>query len=63
MEIEALPARPTIKQAADHLNCSTTHIRRLIADRKLKASRIGKRAIRLERDSVLALGQPVGGAA
>lgn len=61
MEVYALPARPTIKQAAEHLNCSTTHVRRLIAGGKLKASRIGKRAIRLERDSVLALGQPFGG--
>jgi excisionase family DNA binding protein len=57
---EQPPLRPTIRQAAEYHNCSERHIRRLIAQGKLKAIRIGERAIRLERDSVLALGEPTG---
>ncbi|MCV7039682.1 helix-turn-helix domain-containing protein [Mycolicibacterium moriokaense] len=51
----ALPVRPTVNQTAEYLNCSPTHVRRLITEGKLEASRIGKRAIRLSRASVLAL--------
>ncbi|MCV7221526.1 helix-turn-helix domain-containing protein [Mycolicibacterium elephantis] len=61
-DFPALPAQPTIAQAAHHLNCSSTHIRRLIASGQLKARRIGVRAIRIDRESLLKLGQPVGGA-
>lgn len=54
-----LPLRPTIQQGADYLNCSTTHVRRLIAEGKIQARRIGKRAIRIERDSLVKLGGAV----
>ena len=51
-----LPAWATVDQVADHYNISTKHVRRLISDGKLRARRIGKRAIRIERESALALG-------
>lgn len=58
-----LPARPTIRQAAEHLNVDIKTIRRWIAAGHLRAARVGPRLIRLDRESVLALAQPVGGAA
>jgi excisionase family DNA binding protein len=42
--------------------CDRT-IRRRIADGSLLAYRIGPRAIRVDRDSLLALARPMGGAA
>ncbi|HZU48703.1 MAG TPA: helix-turn-helix domain-containing protein [Mycobacterium sp.] len=59
---DTLPAHPTISQGANYLNCSARHVRRLIAEGKLTAYRIGKRAIRLDRKSLIELGQPVGAA-
>jgi excisionase family DNA binding protein len=50
-----LPALLTICQVADATGLSTKTIRRRISDHTLVAHRIGPRAIRIERDSVLAL--------
>lgn len=62
--MNALPSRPTIGQAAERLNCSGKTIRRMIADGRLKAYRIGGRStIRIDRDSLLALEVPMNGAA
>ena len=56
----SVPLRPTITQAAERLNCSDKTIRRMIADGRLKAYRIGGRAtIRVDRDSLLALEKPM----
>jgi excisionase family DNA binding protein len=58
-----LPALLSITQVADATGLSTKTIRRRIADDTLRAHRIGPRAIRIERDSVLALlTQPMGAA-
>jgi excisionase family DNA binding protein len=58
-----LPALLTISQVADATGLSTKTIRRRISDHSLIAHRIGPRAIRIERDSVLALlAQPMGAA-
>jgi excisionase family DNA binding protein len=58
-----LPALLTIGQVADATGLSTKTIRRRISDRSLIAHRIGPRAIRIERDSVLALlARPMGAA-
>ncbi|HME79334.1 MAG TPA: excisionase family DNA-binding protein [Mycobacterium sp.] len=58
-----LPARPSIKQAADALGVDPKTIRRWIAQGRLTAYRVGPRLLRLDRDSVLKLGKPIGGAA
>ena len=59
-----LPKRPSIPQAAARLNCSDKTIRRMIADGRLKAYRIGGRStIRVDRDSLLALEVPMNVAA
>jgi len=56
----SLPMRPTIQQAKARLNCSDKTIRRMIADGRLKAYRIGgKNTIRVDRDSLLALETPM----
>lgn len=60
MEPATLSASPTIQQTADYLNISTKTVRRYIADGKLKAKRVGPRLIRVERESLLALGKPIG---
>jgi len=53
----------TIDEAAEHLQLSTRTVRRYIADGKLEAKRIGKRAIRIKASSVANIGNPIGGAA
>jgi excisionase family DNA binding protein len=58
-----LPAFPTQRNAATYLGLSEKTIRRYIADGRLIAYRVGPRAIRLDRESVLALARPMGGAA
>jgi excisionase family DNA binding protein len=58
-----LPARPSIKQGAAYHGVDEKFIRRRIADGSLKAYRVGKRLIRLDRDSLVALARPIGGAA
>lgn len=50
----------TIAQAATRLNCSDKTVRRMIADGRLKAYRIGGRStIRVDRNSLLALEKPM----
>ncbi|WP_024449461.1 excisionase family DNA-binding protein [Mycolicibacterium iranicum] len=56
---DLLPTRPTIQQAAGRLNCSDKTIRRMIADGRLKAYRVGSRSIRVDRGSLLALEKPM----
>jgi excisionase family DNA binding protein len=58
-----LPARPSIVQAAEFLNVDPKTVRRYIAQGRLKACRIGPRLIRVDRQSVLDLARPIGGAA
>jgi excisionase family DNA binding protein len=50
----------SIKRTADHLDVSDRHVRRLIASGDLTARRVGKRLIRVSRESVLKFGEPVG---
>jgi excisionase family DNA binding protein len=57
-----LPALLTIGQVAEATGLSTKTIRRRVADRTLRAVRVGPKAIRIERDSVLDLLRPLGGA-
>jgi excisionase family DNA binding protein len=57
--IQSLPARLSIKQAAEHYGVCDKTIRRKIADGELRAYRVGKRAIRVDRDSLLALEKPM----
>jgi excisionase family DNA binding protein len=59
----SLPARPSIQRAADFLGVTDRTIRRRIADGTLKAYRVGPRLIRVDRESLLALAKPMGGAA
>lgn len=59
---EALPAKVSIQRAAEHLGVDPKTIRRRIADGKLLAYRVGPRLIRVDRDSLLALAKPLGGA-
>lgn len=55
-----IPLRPTISQAAERMNCSEKTVRRMIADGRLKAYRVGGRStIRVDRDSLLALEKPM----
>jgi excisionase family DNA binding protein len=58
-----LPAHPSPKQVAGHLGVDVKTVRRYIAQGRLKADRVGPRLIRIDRDSVLKLAQPIGGAA
>jgi excisionase family DNA binding protein len=57
-----LPALLTIGQVADATGLCDKTIRRRIADGTLRGVRIGPRMIRIERDSVLAILQPLGAA-
>ena len=50
----------TMKQAAEALGMCDRTIRRYIADGRLTAYRVGKRAIRVDLDSLLALQKPMG---
>jgi excisionase family DNA binding protein len=56
-----LPARPTIKQAAEFHGVDPKTIRRWIAQGLLTAHRVGPRLLRLDRGEVLALGRKIGG--
>lgn len=49
----------TVTEAADHLRVTTRFIRMLIADGRLPAMRLGRRAIRLRRDDVDDLLRPI----
>lgn len=55
-----LPAHPSIQQSAEYLGVDPKTIRRYIAQGRLKAKRVGPRLIRVDRESLLALGTPVG---
>jgi excisionase family DNA binding protein len=58
-----LPALVSVAQIADETGLSAKTIRRRIADGTLPAHRLGPRCIRVERDAVLELLQPIGGVA
>jgi excisionase family DNA binding protein len=50
----------SLDDAAETLDCSKRHLRRLIADGKLPAYTVGtNRVIRIDRDDLKALLQPV----
>jgi excisionase family DNA binding protein len=55
-----LPALLTINQVAEATGLCGKTIRRRVADGTFRAVRIGPRMIRIERDSVLDLLQPLG---
>jgi excisionase family DNA binding protein len=55
-----LPALLAISQVAEETGLSTKTIRRRLADGTLRGVRIGPRAIRVERDSIIELLQPLG---
>lgn len=55
-----LPAHPSIQQSAEWLGVDPKTVRRYIAAGRLNAKRVGPRLIRVERESLLALGTPVG---
>jgi excisionase family DNA binding protein len=57
---DILPARPSIQQAAAWLGVHPKTIRRYIAHGRIKAVRVGPRLLRIERESLLELAQPVG---
>jgi excisionase family DNA binding protein len=61
MTTEVLPARPTIKQAAEYANVNEKTVRRWISSGRLKAYRYGSRLIRIDRESLLKLARPIGG--
>ena len=56
---QSLPAVLTIQQAAQAFGTCDKTIRRRIADGSLLAYRVGPRAIRVDRDSLLALARPM----
>jgi excisionase family DNA binding protein len=62
-DTESLPARVSVNRAAAYLDVSHRTVRRYIADGQLRATRIGPRLIRIDRESLLKLATPVGGAA
>jgi excisionase family DNA binding protein len=55
-----LPDLLAISQVAEATGLSTKTIRRRLADGTLRGVRIGPRAIRIERDSIVELLQPLG---
>jgi excisionase family DNA binding protein len=58
-----LPTQPTINQTADYFGVDVKTVRRWIAHGRLTAYRVGPRLIRIDRESILKLGSPIGGAA
>mgnify|MGYP001435500878 CR=1 FL=1 len=61
-DLESLPARLSIQQAAAVFGLSQKTIRRWLAEGRIKGYRLGARAIRIDRDSLLAVQRPMGGA-
>lgn len=59
MSNTTIAPRLSIKQAAEYHGVCDKTIRRMIADGRLKAYRIGARTIRVDRDSLLALEVPM----
>jgi excisionase family DNA binding protein len=58
-----LPPHPTQKQAAEFIGVDVKTIRRWISQGRLTAYRVGPRLIRVDRESILKLASPIGGAA
>lgn len=58
-----LPPQPSVKEVAVRYGVDVKTVRRWIAAGRLTAHRVGPRLLRLNRDEVLNLGRPVGGAA
>jgi excisionase family DNA binding protein len=58
-----LPPQPTIKQSAEFFGVDVKTVRRWIAQGRLTAYRVGPRLIRIDRNSILKLASPIGGAA
>lgn len=54
-----LPKRLSIKQAAEYHGVCERTIRRAIADGRLRAYRVGRRTIRIDRDSFLEFEKPM----
>ncbi|MGO4445079.1 helix-turn-helix domain-containing protein [Mycobacterium sp. 2YAF39] len=54
---EKLPSWVTIKQAAEYYQISERTVRKMISIGDLKAKRIGPKTIRIERDSLVELGE------
>ncbi|MGO8966062.1 excisionase family DNA-binding protein [Mycobacterium sp.] len=57
------PPRPSFEQVVASLGTHPKTIRRWIATGRLTAHRVGPRLLRLDRNEMLQLGRPVGGAA
>ena len=55
-----MPARLSIQHAAEYLGVHSKTVRRYIAEGRLKAVRIGPRLIRIDRESLVALANPIG---
>ncbi|MDM4141380.1 MULTISPECIES: helix-turn-helix domain-containing protein [Mycobacterium] len=60
-DLESLPVRISIAQAAAVFGLSHKTIRRWLAEGRISGYRLGKRAIRIDRDSLLAVQRPIGG--
>lgn len=60
MHKSPLPPLLSIQQAAAHLGVSEKTIRRYIAQGRIKANRVGPRLIRVDRESLMALANPIG---
>jgi excisionase family DNA binding protein len=58
-----LAPQPTIKETAEFFGVDVKTIRRWIAHGRLIAYRVGPKLIRIERESILKLASPIGGAA
>lgn len=56
-----MPRQMSIQQAAEFLGVDPKTIRRYIAQGRIRAFRVGPRLIRIERESLERLAQPVGG--
>lgn len=59
--MQQLPVHASVQQVADHLGVSTKTVRNYIADGRLSAVRLGPRLIRVKRESVERLMNPIGG--
>jgi len=59
---EALPKWVSVQQTGDYLGVDQKTVRRYIASGRLTARRVGPRLIRIDRDSILKMMRPVGGA-
>jgi excisionase family DNA binding protein len=58
-----LAPKPTIKQTAVFIGVDEKTVRRWISQGRLTAYRVGPRLIRVDRESILKLASPIGGAA